>query len=233
MDGWWAEAYREDAGWALPQESIYEHQADQDDIDAEMMYNILEYEIIPEYFDKNQSGVSEKWVQRIKNSFEHIAPQVTTTRMLNEYIEKFYSKMYKRVQSLRENNYETTKSIVNWSKNISDRWSKISVVEVQFSNNIEPLQLGDEFNAEVILNLNGLPAKEIGVELVFAKRLKDGRYQINSIEELPMVASKNKQAIYRGRITANTTGAFQYDLRFFPKNSLMQFPRDLPLVKWI
>jgi len=233
MDGWWAEAYREDAGWALPQESIYEHQADQDDIDAEMIYNILEYEIIPEYFDKNQSGVSEKWVQRIKNSFEHIAPQVTTTRMLNEYIEKFYSKMYKRVQSLRENNYETTKSIVNWSKNISDRWSKISVVEVQFSNSIEPLQLGDEFNAEVILNLNGLPAKEIGVELVFAKRLKDGRYQINSIEELPMVASKNKQAIYRGRITANTTGAFQYDLRFFPKNSLMQFPRDLPLVKWI
>ena len=233
MDGWWAEAYRADAGWALPQERLYEKQSDQDDLDAEALYTLLEHDIIPEYYQLNKAGIQEKWVNRIKNAFIHIAPAYTTARMLKEYQSKYYDSMFKKVQKMRENNYEATKTYVDWARLVNTQWSKISVVDVRVSNGIMPLQLGEKFKAEITLNLGELNPKDIKVELVFAKHLVDGSYQSRYVQELALVSDKNHQAVFKGEATASFTGAFQYDIRFYPKNPLLKYRRNLPLVKWI
>ena len=233
MDGWWSEAYQEDSGWRLSKERVYDNDNDQDDLDAETLYNILEHEIIPEYFERNSQGISEKWIERIKNAFSYIAPHFTTTRMLYEYTNTYYNKMYGRIQQFKQNDYERIKSLVEWSKQINENWDKISVVDVQVFDGIKPLELGEKFNAEITLDLGGLPSKDIGVELVIAKRAEDGNYRIRQVQELQMVSQKKNQTFYKGEATASMTGAFQYGIRFFPKHDLLNYRRNLPVVEWI
>jgi glucan phosphorylase len=233
QDGWWAEAYRSDSGWALSKEKVYENNEDQNDLDAETIYNILEQEIIPEYYELNDKGIPEKWIDRIKNAFTNIAPSFSTTRMLHEYTENYYAKMHGRVKKMKKNNYEGLRNMVGWMKNINTSWDAISVVDVQVPDNIKPLELGEKFEAEVTLDLGGLSPEDIGVELVFAKRSENGDYRIRNIQELKYVSQKKHHVRYKGQATASLTGAFQYGIRFFPKNAWLTYRRDLPLVEWI
>ena len=233
LDGWWAEAYREDAGWALPQEPTFHDSAHQYNLDAMTLYNLLEQEVIPEFFDLDKTGVSAKWIARIKNSFIHIAPRFVTCRMLLEYQQHYYSKMYENVQNLRANNYATTKEMIAWTKKINAEWTGISVVDVRVSDGKKPLDLGDVFKAEVVLNLNGLTPSDIGVELVFAKRGEDGSYYVRNVRELKLIGEHKNRATFQGEAVASLSGAFQYDIRIFPKHPRLRHRRNLPLVKWI
>ena len=96
LDGWWLEGYRENAGWALTEKVTYQNQEHQDQLDAATIYAMLENEIIPLYYDKNDDGYSPKWVQFVKNSIAQIAPHYTMKRQLDDYYIKFYNKQAKR-----------------------------------------------------------------------------------------------------------------------------------------
>ncbi len=92
LDGWWVEGYREGAGWALKQERTYQNQGYQDQLDAATIYSLLENEILPLYYNRNEQGFSEGWIKTIKNSIATIAPHYTMKRQLDDYYEKFYNK---------------------------------------------------------------------------------------------------------------------------------------------
>ena len=93
LDGWWVEGYRAFAGWALPKKRTFENQDLQDDIDAETIYNMLEYEIVPAYYSFNEQGVPVEWISYIKNTMVKVAPEFTMKRMLDDYYEKYYTKL--------------------------------------------------------------------------------------------------------------------------------------------
>uniref|UniRef100_UPI0040297FE8 alpha-glucan family phosphorylase n=1 Tax=Leyella stercorea TaxID=363265 RepID=UPI0040297FE8 len=92
LDGWWVEGYREGAGWALKQERTYQNQGYQDQLDAATIYSLLENEILPLYYNRNEQGFSEGWIKTIKNSIATIAPHYTMKRQLDDYYDKFYNK---------------------------------------------------------------------------------------------------------------------------------------------
>lgn len=233
LDGWWAEGYQENAGWALPLERTFENQNDQDDLDAATVYDILEHEIIPQYYETDKNGIQQNWVGMIKNAFANIAPRFTMTRMMDEYDQKFYRPMYGHLKKLTADDYALTGKMVEWTKEVNAKWPQISVADVQVSAGVRPLQLGEKFQASVTLNLNGLSPDDIGVELVFARQNGGGDYTIYEVEELPLAHQKSDRATYLGEATASFSGAFKYDIRFFPKNEMLRHRRDFPLVKWI
>ena len=105
LDGWWYEGYREGAGWALTDKRTFTDQAQQDKLDAATIYSMLENEIIPLYFAKNSKGYSPEWIQYIKNSIAHIAPNFTMKRMIDDYINRFYLKESKYAKALKKNNF--------------------------------------------------------------------------------------------------------------------------------
>lgn len=109
LDGWWAEGFRPDAGWALPEESIYQNQQFQDELDAETIYNILEDEIIPIFYAKDSRGTSSKWISYIKNTISGIAPHFTMKRQLDDYCNLYYKKLHQRSQILKEDDYSPGK----------------------------------------------------------------------------------------------------------------------------
>ena len=165
LDGWWAEGYRPDAGWGVSEERLYESQEVQNELDAATIYSLLENEVVPEYYEQDQAGISKKWVTRMKNTIAHIAPQFTMKRMMDDYHDKFYHQLYESHRAMRANNYQAAKELAQWKAKVSSTWDKISVVQkdvYNFANN--PLPVGEPFRAEIVLDIGDLRAEDIGVE---------------------------------------------------------------------
>ncbi|WP_308261224.1 alpha-glucan family phosphorylase, partial [Prevotella sp.] len=128
LDGWWVEGYREGAGWALKQERTYQNQGYQDQLDAATIYSLLENEILPLFYNRNEQGFSEGWIKTIKNSIATIAPHYTMKRQLDDYYDKFYIKEAANFKKLAANNNRLAKELAAWKETVAQRWDSIRVV---------------------------------------------------------------------------------------------------------
>jgi len=234
LDGWWAEGYVPGAGWALKEKRTYENQEFQDELDAETIYNILENEIIPAFYSRNEEGVPEKWILHVKNTISEIAPNFTMKRMLDDYIRKFYVKMLKRSEELRHNDFELARDLASWKKKIERAWESIEVISVNLPDStVKPLLLGDKFKAQIILNLHELSCQDIGIEIIFGQKVFDEVKEIYSIEELHPVECTDGNVSFTCELPATRSGVYDYSFRIFPKNNLLPHRQDFALLKWI
>jgi phosphorylase/glycogen(starch) synthase len=234
LDGWWAEGYREQAGWALQEARTYGNQAFQDELDAETIYYLIEEEILPIYFDTDSNGISHKWIGYIKNTLTEVAPRFTMKRMLNDYYTIFYSKLLARGKALKENNFAMAYTIRNWKQDIRDKWNGVEVISVRIPNSTsKPLNLGDEFKVEITLNNNGIYSENIGIDIVIGQKKYDKVEEIFHTEELKLVSNSGVKAIYSCSIVLKVSGVFDFAFRIFPKSDFLPHRQDFDLVKWV
>jgi len=234
LDGWWAEGYKQHAGWAIQERRTYANQQYQDELDAETIYNLLESEVVPLFYDRNSSGIPETWVKYIKNNISEIAPHFTMKRMLDDYFSKFYGKLAKRSHSLMADNYGRAKTIIEWKSRIAHSWENIELQSVKVPDpTIRPLKFGENFIAEIKLGTPGLNAGEVGIELLVGKKLHDRIDELLFTEELSIVESGEGWARYRVDVPIYRAGVYDYTFRIYPKNELLPHRMDFPLLKWI
>ncbi|MEZ4921284.1 MAG: alpha-glucan family phosphorylase, partial [Saprospiraceae bacterium] len=161
LDGWWCEGYKPGAGWALPEEDTYEDASLQNELDAETIYNILENEIVPAYYDQDEQGVSESWVKHIKNTIAQIAPDFVMKRMLDDYQERFYSKIWNRSQILKKDDFKELRELLQWKARVRRAWDGIELLDLQAPDTYNhSLPLGEHFTASVSLRLYELHAED-------------------------------------------------------------------------
>lgn len=230
LDGWWVEGYEHGAGWALSEERTYENQEFQDKLDAETIYSIIENEIAPSYYEKNKDGLSSKWVGYMKNSFAKVAPKFTTTRMINDYKDQYYYKLFSRSNLMVENDYKLAKEMAQWKAMMSKNWHDIKVVDTNIlQKDSEHYLMNIEYTATVELDLGNIDPEDIGVEILVTEHY----YHIIQNQEFDWVNSNGKNAIYETRIKPLKPGTFDYGLRIFPKNANLPHRQDFGFLKWI
>ena len=156
LDGWWLEGYREGAGWALTEKRTYENQGYQDQLDAATIYGLLENDIIPLYYAKNENGYSEGWINVIKNSIATIAPHYTMKRQLDDYYEKFYQKEAKRFKELSADGNKIAKEIALWKEAVAERWDAIRVVSAENNLPAEGPETGHKYHFKYVIDEQGL-----------------------------------------------------------------------------
>jgi phosphorylase/glycogen(starch) synthase len=234
LDGWWAEGYRKDAGWAIPEAKTYGNQQFQDELDAETIYQFLEDDILPVYFDVDSNGVPHKWVGYIKNNISQIVPHFTMKRMLDDYYDKFYSKLFEQAIKIKSNNYQLAGEIEHWKSNLESKWPEIKVTSVRIpDSSIKPLDLGDEFAVDVTLDINGINSDDIGIEIVIGKKVFDKMEDIYQISELEKYSMKGSSVSYKCALTISESGVFDFAFRIYPKSEYLAHRQDFNLVKWI
>ena len=234
LDGWWAEGYREDGGWALQEERTYQHQPAQDALDAVCIYNLLEDEIIPMFYDRNADGVPVAWTQKVKNTIAHIAPNFTMKRMLDDYRRKFYHEMFQRTHELTKNQYLNTKKLVSWKQKLYRSWDNIETVSINTSAmSDKPMALGEKFFAEVKIKINELNQKDIGVELLFGQKVTEHSEKILFRHEMELVKKEKDVLTFYFEKNAESVGVYDYAFRVFPKNDLLGNRQDFNLLKWL
>ena len=232
LDGWWAEGYRPDAGWALPLERTYENQELQNELDAETIYNTLESEIIPTFFDTDEkTGLPEKWVDYIRCIIAEVAPDFTMKRMIDDYHERFYNKLFERGKIIKKGK---SREMAMWKAGVGSVWNQIELVEkAVYDTDNHSLMMGEEFKANVTLKIGPLKPEEVGVELVFFKRKSEEELELKFTHELDVVEVKKGQVTYACSIDPKMPGVYEYGLRVFAKHPLLPHRQDVDLVNWI
>jgi len=234
LDGWWVEGYKEGAGWSLPQEKTYKNQELQDEYDAELIYKTFEDEIIPLYYKQNEKGIPEAWVKYIKKCIAEIAPDFTTKRMIDDYNERFYSKLKARFEKVSANNNSLAKEMAFWKDNIAKEWHKIQLISSDTSeidNNM--LVAGHTYKSHIVLNINGLNVSDVGVELVISKSNTNGELSIDNVIEAKLEKNEGSVANFSVEFCPSNPGSLNYAFRVYPKNENLGHRQDCPIVKWI
>lgn len=231
LDGWWVEGYREGAGWALKQERTYQNQGHQDQLDAATIYSLLENEILPLYYNRNEQGFSEGWIKTIKNSIATIAPHYTMKRQLDDYYDKFYSKEAANFKKLAANNNRLAKELAAWKETVAERWDAIRVVSKDDSA-LSAAETGKEYTLRYVIDEQGLN-DAVGLELVSIKTDKNGEDHIFSKREFKMVGREGNNYTFEATFEPDVAGAFKSCVRMYPKNENLVHREDFCYVKWL
>jgi phosphorylase/glycogen(starch) synthase len=234
LDGWWVEGYKEGAGWMLPMERTFADQRFQDELDAEMIYNTIEEQIVPLYYDRAEDGVPHRWVNSVKKCVADIASNFTMNRQLIDYEERFYNKLAARKRLIVDNNYMMAREIAAWKRKVSAAWDNVAILDVKRAEiDSEAMYVGKKYHFELTLDLAGLSKEDIGAELVVATQIEAGQ-AANVVE----TRSFNIVSSEEGRVTLaldyapEHTGMFDVALRIFPSNDKLEHRMDFALVKW-
>ena len=234
LDGWWVEGYHAFAGWALPKKRTFNNQDLQDDVDAETIYNMLEYEITPAFYSFNEQGVPVEWISHIKNTMVRIAPEFTMKRMLDDYFERYYMKLWARNKYLTSNDFEKAKELAAWKKNMINEWDNIEVLNYNFERPEENVyHSGHDYRAEIALNIKKILKDYVGVEFVFTHLNKQGEYVFVDSQEFKLISSKAGKCLYRANLIPEKAGTFFYGIRIYPKHKDLPHKQDFYLLRWI
>jgi alpha-glucan phosphorylase-like protein len=234
LDGWWAEGYRPDSGWALPLENTYDDPVLQDELDAETLYNTFEEDIIPKYYRVNEAGISEEWVQYIRNVISKVAPLFSMKRMMDDYFARFYNKLAQRGALLKKDHFKIAKEMAEWKRHVQQRWSGVHLVDRDiFDTDNYSLTLGESFKAGIKVYCNGVPAKNLGVEILFFKRKSDTQLELRETYPLELSSDKGDIATFSAEINPQMSGVYEYGFRLYPKHENLPHRQDLSLIKWL
>ena len=233
LDGWWLEGYREGAGWALTEKRTYENQEYQDQLDAATIYSLLENEILPMYYAKNEQGFSDEWVKVIKNSVATIAPNYTMKRQLDDYYDNFYNKQAKRFKELSANNNALAKEIALWKETVAERWDNIHVVSKEADTLVDGVETGTPYKLQYVIDEQGLN-DAIGLELVALKGNQEGDdHKLYSVHEFKMVKQEGNLYTFETEIEPAKAGAYRVCVRMYPKNANLPHRQDFGYIKWL
>ena len=233
LDGWWLEGYREGAGWALTEKRTYQNQEYQDQLDAATIYSLLENEIMPLYYAKNEKGFSPGWIKVIKNSIAQIAPHYTMKRQLDDYYNKFYNKLRDRSLALNADNRRLAHEIALWKETVAERWDAINVIDIRKSEEVMNgnIESGKKYNVEVVVDEAGLD-NAIGIELVTLQTDVHGEDHIYHVNDFELVNVEGNRYTFRASHSVDNAGSFKVCYRMYPKNENLPHRQDFCYVKW-
>jgi len=167
LDGWWAEAYTPEVGWALGDGCEHGDDPAWDAAEADQLYTLLEQEVIPEFYSRDESGVPVAWTHRIRESLARLTPAFSATRCVREYTESHYAPLAASYQRRSAEGHATADSLIHWRRQLSDHWSRLRFGSVRVETE------GDEHHFQVQVYLNEIGPDGIQVEL-YAQALDGG-----------------------------------------------------------
>ena len=234
LDGWWVEGYKEGAGWALPIEQAYEDNNFQNELDAATIYQLLENDIAPAYYNVDRTtGRSGEWIGYIKNTIAKVACDFTTNRMLTDYMNQYYIPQAKDAKAVKAKDFEQARELAAWKTRVRREWENIRLLSRTEPESSYDLTLAKPFYSAMELQLGSLTPEEVGVEVVFAQRDARGKLHIVDVQECQVASFKDGVAKYEANVLPEKTGAYQVGARVFAKNPHLPHRQSFECVKWL
>ncbi len=234
LDGWWAEGYDPSVGWAIGNGEEYpEYEWDhQDFVESEALYNILEHDIIPLFYDRGRDTVPREWIGKIKNGFHKLAPFFTTHRMVQQYTDALYMPANERSQQLTAGNMEAGLAYAAWCKKIAAGWDKIKIGKVDVSD--QSIKVSADLSVEAEVNLGKLTPDDVRVQLYYGPLSTRG--EIGEVGEAvdmqPVGAAENGSYRFATRVAYHTSGERGISVRVLPYHQALPTLFVPGLIRW-
>ena len=233
LDGWWAEGYTATNGWKIGVNSNYDNYEVQDNDDSESIYTTLEKKIIPSYYDKNENGYSDSWLNMMKESIITTGGKFSTSRMLTDYVDKLYIPLC-NLTNKYYNDLESVTKFNEWKKLVIERFNRIIITQ---ENNIdnETIDAGKIIKVRCSVKLPNINPDNIQVEVYYGEITENGI--VDNVTIIPMkLKESNEEAktyLYEAQVELTTGGDYGYTFRVMPKHEMLLDAENLDLVKWI
>ncbi len=234
LDGWWDEAYNYEVGWKIGNGEEYDDLAYQDEVESRLIYETLENEIIPNFYEKSSDNLPRKWITMMKHSMQQLGQVYNTSRMVRQYAEKFYFNSYQNRKTLMAKDWEEAKKFTAWKENLLANWNKISFIKIDQSIKNGDISVGSKYKIKAEVNLGNLNWADVEVQIYYGK--VDEITVPYSHSHITMNCKNKKKEegnyIFEGEIDCNSTGQFGYTVRILPNNPLLINKFELGLIIW-
>lgn len=232
MDGWWDEAYEKENGWSIGDREVYDDLEYQNKVESLYLYNLLEKEVKPCFYNRGGNGLPKEWLQYIRKSISTIAPVFNTDRMVKDYTEKYYIRAHGNFKKFSEKDYSLPKELTVWKDRIKQKWKDVKIVNTLFDGT-EEIPVGSKVTVKAYVNIGELLPEDISTELYFGN--VDQNDEIHEGAALPMsFVEKNADGlcVYVGQLLCLQSGQFGFTVRVMPhnENSVRKFDPSLGLV---
>ncbi len=220
LDGWWDEAYSPECGWAIGKGEEYQDMEYQDNLESQTLYNLLENEVVPRFYDRQDSNVPVAWTGMMKASMRMGMEYFTSHRMLTEYNNRFYRPAADIFHGLINNKAERVQEIVSQHDRFMELWKNVVVNKPVTNRDISSLHVGDKFTVTVSVNLDKIKPEEVDVEVYFGPVGSDNRIFQSNTALMDMIEDKgNGEYVYKQEVACGITGRFGFTARIVPKGA--------------
>ena len=233
LDGWWGEGYEGDNGWGIKPASpeLDPHRRDQEE--ARTLYEIIEHKVLPLYYRRpNGSGTgaySPEWVHMAKRSMASLLPRYDASRMLGEYVAKFYLPASRQGHRYAERGFEEARRMAAWKARVRAAWPGVAARRLDAPKG--RIQFGESLPVEVAVRLNGLAADDVRVELLLEREPRDGLRHSHDL--LPAGSADSGEQKFALELKPGLSGKLDYRIRVYPTHDLLTHPFELGLMIWV
>lgn len=240
LDGWWAEMFDGTNGWAISSAESYADQDQRDRIETDSLFEILERQIVPLFYDRSEGRVPRRWVTRIRSSLRTLGPQVLASRMVKDYVEQMYEPIAKRADDMAGSSYARARALTAWDHKVAKAWHEVKVDEVKFEPATLVSDLWTTRHVEVTVSVGSLSANDVSVELLHGPVGPTGELADTTTVTLNLVepfeqfepGDGSGQYRYTGSFTCERTGRYGISVRVIPYHPDLAVPAHLGCVAW-
>lgn len=230
-DGWWEEGYNGRNGWVIGERRAYADDSTRDAADAAALYDALEQDIIPTYYDRGLDGVPHGWVAIMKEAIRSVAPAFSMRRMLKDYVNDLYIPALRTGARVDADAYSLARELAKWKDKVRREWDAVTL-QVEGPREGQ-LAVGQPIDVAALVQLGTLRPDDVRVELV-SGRDADGQVERLHVTNLERAAKKTEDGTYRytGRLKPDASGSLVYGVRVVPHHPGLTSPLELGLARW-
>jgi len=231
LDGWWAEAYPEAAGWAIGRGEEYDDHALQDEVEGKALYDLLEREIIPQFYARGMDGLPREWIRRMKATMREVGRSYSSARMLREYHERFYSRALDNERALAADGCALCRDLAGYFEKLRRNWAALRIEGIT-SPSAPILTTGEKLTVDARVHLAGLSPAELTVELFYGPLSSQGEIGEPRRMEMSPRGKEGELTVYSAEVSCDRTGRQGFTARVLPKHGALTHPFLPGLVKW-
>jgi len=229
LDGWFDEADEESGGWAVGDRIPYSE--DQDEAHATAIYSLLENEIVPAFYEREQ-GVPREWMRRVKRSITSLSPRFNCQRMVEEYMAQLYQPAHEAYRQMQADGFAKAREQARWNRRVEELWDQVRFLEV--GSPIDgPVLSGQPVPVRTVVDLAGLKSEEVRVEVVMGRVGIHGQLEETEVLLLPPVEQRGSLVVFEREVVPQQTGRVGYAVRIAPNHYGDPLTRPThSLLKW-
>jgi starch phosphorylase len=217
LDGWWDEGYSPDLGWAIGSGETYGDPEEQDRVECEALYNLLENEIVPLFHDRDRGGLPRGWIVMMKASIRKLGAYFNTHRMLQEYTETSYLPAHRAGSRLSANDHSAARELTAWRERAASAWPGVTI-RVEESRLRKEMRVGDTVGVAVRVRLGMLAPTEVAVEIRYGFYDAAGQVRMGTILPARHDGRDGDEEIYRVEIPCAGSGRYGFSARVLPRH---------------
>jgi len=233
LDGWWNEYYDDQNGWAIPSADSVGDDDERDALEAASLYDLIEFQIAPRFYDRGAEGVPVKWVGDIRHTLSTLSPELSAGRMVREYVERLYLAAARSAGAMTASSFQPARDFAAWKARVAAAWPGVHVTHVESGGVDATPEVGEELHVRAFVELGTLGPHDVTVELVHGRANAGDVLTEVARQELDLETHDlGAPAVFLGTVPLDRSGSFGYTVRVVPRHPHLASPAELGLVAY-